>query len=193
MIHGLPLYTDIASLGDHNQLWKIRLGTSFLAIPKGLSPPARGWRVREPTPGPCPNEIINRNAVVAFPLSRPRATLAASGVTMDWFVLKRSHWPAHTKTRTHLPGASASRWSSWTAAGSVAPRRFRACDGPQKLAARACVRKRRRRWRSAGAVHDANGFAGRAVIARGVTECGHMSAPSIKGLRQLVRWKILWP
>ena len=38
------------------------------------------------------------------------------------------------------PGAG-----SWTAAGSGAPRRFRAGDGPQKFAACTCGRKRRRR------------------------------------------------
>jgi hypothetical protein len=59
-----------------------------------------------------------------------------------------------------------------TAARSVAPRRFRAGDGAQKLAAGACVRKRRRRWRFAGAVHDANGLAGRVEIAQGVMDCG---------------------
>jgi len=50
-----------------------------------------------------------------------------------------------------------------------APRRLRAGEGPQKLAACACGRKRRRRWRFAGAVHDAVGLAGRVVaIARGI-------------------------
>ena len=37
------------------------------------------------------------------------------------------------------------RGVSWTAAGSVAPRRFRADDGLQKFVARACGRRRRRR------------------------------------------------
>ena len=58
------------------------------------------------------------------------------------------------------------------AGSAAAPRRFRAGDGLQKLAAPARVRKRRRRWRSGGAVQDANGFAGRIAIARAVMDCG---------------------
>jgi hypothetical protein len=42
-------------------------------------------------------------------------------------------------------GVSSWRGVSWTAAGSVAPRRFRADDGLQRFVARACGRKRRRR------------------------------------------------
>jgi hypothetical protein len=48
----------------HTRILQLRCG-AVLAIPKGLSPPARGWRVGEPTLGPCPNEIINRKAVAA--------------------------------------------------------------------------------------------------------------------------------
>jgi hypothetical protein len=42
--------------------------------------------------------------------------------------------PAQSKTRTDLPGASEWRGASWTAAGSEAPRRFRADTGPKKTA-----------------------------------------------------------
>jgi len=49
------------------------------------------------------------------------------------------------QTRTDLPGASPLRGTSWTAAGSVAPRRFRAGDDAQTLAALVRGRKRRRR------------------------------------------------
>jgi len=54
----------------------------LLRIPTGFRLEAPGWRVREPTLGPCPNEIINRNAVVTLPLSRPRATLAATALRL---------------------------------------------------------------------------------------------------------------
>jgi hypothetical protein len=53
-----------------------------------------------------------------------------------------------------------------------APRRFRAGHGPQKLAACACGRKRRRRWRFAGALHDAKGIARHVEIARIAMVCG---------------------
>jgi len=43
-------------------------------------------------------------------------------------------------------------------------------NGPQKLAAHARERRRRRHGRFAGAVHDANGLAGRGGIARGTAE-----------------------
>jgi hypothetical protein len=48
--------------------------------------------------------------------------------------------PAQSKTRTEFLAASELRGASWTAAGSKAPRRFRAPKGAQKLAARMCVR-----------------------------------------------------
>jgi hypothetical protein len=43
----------------------------------------------------------------------------------------------------------------WTAAGSEAPRRFRASQGAPLFDHLPCVRKRRRRCRFAGAVQDA--------------------------------------
>ena len=61
---------------------------TVLAIPKGLSPPAQGRLADSPTLGPCPNEIINRNAVAAFPLSRPRATLAATALRLELLVAR---------------------------------------------------------------------------------------------------------
>ena len=38
--------------------------------------------------GPCPNEIINRNAVAAFPPSRPWATLAATALRLELMVAR---------------------------------------------------------------------------------------------------------
>jgi uncharacterized protein YdeI (YjbR/CyaY-like superfamily) len=59
--------------------------------------------------------------------------------------------------------------------------------------ARAGGRKRRRRWRFAGAVHDANGLAGRVAIARSVLECADTSAHSIIGAgRFLDPFRKLW-
>jgi len=68
-------------------IWQLRRVT-VLASPKGLSPPAQGWRVREPTLGPCPNEIINRDAVVAFLLSPPRAMLATTALRLELLVAR---------------------------------------------------------------------------------------------------------
>jgi hypothetical protein len=46
------------------------------------------WRVREPTLRPCPNEIINRNAVAAFHLSQPWATLTAAALRLELLVAR---------------------------------------------------------------------------------------------------------
>ena len=60
-----------------------------LAIPKGLWPKAQGWRVCEPTLGQHPNEIINRNAVVALPFSISRTTLAATALRLEMLMARR--------------------------------------------------------------------------------------------------------
>jgi hypothetical protein len=66
----------------------LSFGNRRRPIPRGLSPPAQGWRVREPTLGPWPDEIINRNAVAAFPHSRPWATLAATALRLGLLVAR---------------------------------------------------------------------------------------------------------
>jgi hypothetical protein len=88
--------------------------------------------------GPWPGEGKGRNhvAVDDFVWTRTLGRLADSP-TQSWRT--QSPWDCQNGRASELRGAS------WTAAGSEAPRRFRAGDDPQTLAAPAGVRKRRRR------------------------------------------------
>ena len=88
-----------------------------LAIPKGLSPPAPGWQVREPTRGPSPNEIINRNAIAAFPLSGHGRRWPQPRCGWEWLgtVTQGGSFLATLGFETE------SRWDSWPAHPSVEP------------------------------------------------------------------------
>ena len=69
-----------------------------------------------------------------------RFSLGQRGLKSSWLAracesaVAADALPAQSKTRTESPGALELRNASWTAAGSVAPRRFRAGTGLQKSA-----------------------------------------------------------
>jgi hypothetical protein len=106
----------------------------------------RPFRPFRPTLPPAPkNPSISFTKIRKNPSKTHHRKPSSTLKFFLWPTRQPNQPPNHPATKNGND-ASSLRGASWTAAGSTAPRRFRAGDGAHTFPARACGRKRRRRF-----------------------------------------------